>query len=559
MLSVLTRFLPSSFRSRLALLFGLLSLLVGSPTYYYLSSVHRQQLIVERQEHLQALATAAATVFAENLVERRREIVLLASTPLYLNAPLDSPEFPASLERLKESYPQYSWLGLADNDGRVRAATSGHLTGVDVRQRPWFSFGRQAVFAGDLHEALLLAKLFAVEGQGGPMRFIDFSAPVFDAQGALKGVLGAHIHWRWAAEVMRVVMPANREEIGLDMFIVNRVNQIIYPENADPSTRVPAAAAASGKEVRPFHDWGDEQAFLTASATVREPVAGSPLHWRIVVRQPEAVVLASVNRLQDVVLAVTLIGGLVFLLLAWLAASGISRPLERLTERARRLEQGDETVSFDMPGGSAELRRLSAALQGMSGKLLDSKHFLESKVAERTAELQRLNRELETLARTDALTGVANRLAGNERLQQEFARFRRSGEGYALLLMDIDHFKRVNDTYGHATGDLVLRHVASVVGSALRETDFMARVGGEEFMVLLPLTGLTQAQGVAEKVRAAVCTAPVLPIGEVAVSIGVATVSVDDGDADIAVVRADSQLYRAKAAGRNCVMPQPEG
>ena len=99
--------LPTSFRGRLALLFGLMSLLVGLPAYLYISSVHRAQLISDQRDTLQALAKATATVFAQNLLERRREIELLSRTPLYRDAPLDSAEFPASLDRVQSAYPEY--------------------------------------------------------------------------------------------------------------------------------------------------------------------------------------------------------------------------------------------------------------------------------------------------------------------------------------------------------------------------------------------------------------------------------------------------------------------
>jgi len=118
---------PTSFRGRMALLFGFLSLLVGLPTYLYGSAVHREQLLHDRHAALNAQASSAATVIAENMIERRREIELLAQTPLYRHAPLDSPEFQASLERLQRSYPYYSWIGIAAPDGVVLAATSGAI------------------------------------------------------------------------------------------------------------------------------------------------------------------------------------------------------------------------------------------------------------------------------------------------------------------------------------------------------------------------------------------------------------------------------------------------
>lgn len=142
----------------------------------------------------------------------------------------------------------------------------------------------------------------------------------------------------------------------------------------------------------------------------------------------------------------------------------------------------------------------------------------------------------------------------NERLADEFVRFKRSNIPYSVLVLDVDFFKRVNDTYGHSVGDEVLRHVAAVLQGAVRKSDFVGRVGGEEFLVILPATGLSQAVGVAEKTRHLIASTPVERVGHLTVSIGVQEVLEDDADGDVIVVRADDWLYMAKAAGRNRVM-----
>lgn len=555
--------IPHSFRNRMAALFGLLSLLVGLPTYLYVSEVYREQLLRDRREYLNALAASAATVIAENLVERRREIELLAQTSLYRRAPLDSPEFRSSLERLKQSYPHYSWIGLTDTEGQVRSATANHLVGVSVAQRPWFQQGRNGIFTGDLHEALLLAKLLpapAQAAQSQPIRFIDFAAPVYDDAGVLRGVLAAHAHWHWAGEMLQVVRPRNAEELGLDLFIVNRNNEVIYPENIPTALKVPTPAQLRHVKGRPFHDWGQGTAYLTANAAIKNPVPSTPLEWRVVVRQPEQTVLADVQSLQQVILSASGVAAVVFLLLAWIGANHISRPLERLTHMARRIEHGEEKVVFDGDVGALELQRLSSALQGMYSTLLEQKESLaasnqtlEVKVAERTAELHRLNQELDRQARTDTLTGLPNRRQTYERLEEEFARFQRSHVPYSILMLDIDFFKKINDTYGHATGDIVLQQVAHIVRQSVRDVDLVGRVGGEEFMAILPMTRLDQALLVAEKIRQTVVNTPIEPVGQITLSLGVQEVGVADQNKNEAVEQADQCLYQAKQQGRNRV------
>jgi len=165
---------------------------------------------------------------------------------------------------------------------------------------------------------------------------------------------------------------------------------------------------------------------------------------------------------------------------------------------------------------------------------------------------------------TDVLTGWHNRRYLNVRLQEELARARRDGVALVCLMLDVDHFKRVNDTWGHAAGDSVLRELAHRIETQVRASDVAARFGGEEFVVLLPNTDVGSAQRLAERIRLAIAATPiVLPADDtvtITVSIGIAEVrpapDVEDlkslGDSLLA--RADVALYAAKSAGRDRVI-----
>lgn len=554
-------FPPRTFRFQMALVFGLLSVLVGLPTYWYISSQHRTQLIENKRKALEAVAHSVATVMTESLAERHREIELLAQIPLLRRTRLDDAEVQASLERVKQSYSHYSWIGVAEAQGRVQAATSGHLLGADVSRRPWFQGGLTRSFVGDVHEAVLLAKLLPKPSADQPIRFIDFSTPIRDDAGNVRGVLGAHAQWEWAGALIDTIMPHGEAGRPVDIFILNHRGEVIYPENPPAQMTVPALDALATGGSRHFLRWGDQGLFLTASAKVGSPVPADPLGWRVVVRQDDDAVLAEVRTLQRVNLLTMGVAGLAFLLLAWLVADRISRPVESLTQTARRIQRGDRQVRFPETFWARELQRLAEALRGMSGTLIEQKEALtrsnqdlEAKVAARTIELQQLNVVLEKQARTDTLTGLSNRLRTNERLAEEFAAFRRDRLAYSVLALDVDFFKRVNDTYGHAVGDDVLRHVAALLQATIRQSDFVGRIGGEEFLVILPRTPLNVAMEVAEKIRHVIASTPIEPVGNITVSIGVQPVLPADADEAVAVTRADDWLYQAKAAGRNRVM-----
>jgi two-component system cell cycle response regulator len=169
-----------------------------------------------------------------------------------------------------------------------------------------------------------------------------------------------------------------------------------------------------------------------------------------------------------------------------------------------------------------------------------------------------------SLALTDELTGLYNRRYLFAHLDETIARINSEGVGAALLLFDIDHFKRVNDTYGHPTGDEVLRQIARRAQDSVRSDDLVARLGGEEFAVVMPETGLAIASAVAARLRLAVAAKPfVLPgaSGEldVTISIGVTVANAGYEDRDQFLKRADDALYEAKASGRNRVVARDAG
>jgi diguanylate cyclase len=562
------RYLSDSFRMRLVLLFGGLTLLIGLPAYWYVDKVFAAQLVVERGNSLRDLATAVSAVVAENIRERQREIDLLAQTPLYRRSPLDSADVMKSLERVQRSYPYYTWIGVADAEGKVQSATKGMLAGLSVAKRPWFINGLQGSFIGDLHEAVLLAKLIPQDPGRGPMRFIDFAAPVYDDQGRLRGVLGAHAEWRWATDVINVMMPRNAASTRLEIFIVNRDGAIIYPEGGEGLRPQRLPATADTTRAFSLDNWGTETGYVTAVVPVRELLPDKPVSWRIAVRQPASETLAAVDALQRAMLIFAAAAIVILLLLTFWAASILSRPLERLAKQAKRIEQGDEGASLEISTDVSELRNLTDALRGMTWKLIrrrealaESNQQLEHKVSERTAELAAVNAQLRLQARRDALTGLDNRLAVNERLHDEFLRMKRTARPYAVLLMDIDYFKRINDTHGHAVGDEVLVAVAQLLKASLRESDFVARYGGEEFIALLVETDARHAAQVAEKIRAVIAAAKLSTVGHITISIGLAMATLDDADEDESVRDADHHLYEAKRAGRNQVvtshMPVP--
>ena len=175
-------------------------------------------------------------------------------------------------------------------------------------------------------------------------------------------------------------------------------------------------------------------------------------------------------------------------------------------------------------------------------------------------ERKRLERRLNHLALTDELTGTSNRRHFIELAQNEFARARRHVRSLVMFMLDLDHFKQINDDYGHEAGDLVLIEVVQGCEESLRAGEALGRIGGEEFAAILPDTDLQSAAIVAERIRNRIENIDVVHNGRsiaVTTSIGMAELSAADGNVQDLLNRADAALYQAKSAGRNCVRSQP--
>ena len=198
-------------------------------------------------------------------------------------------------------------------------------------------------------------------------------------------------------------------------------------------------------------------------------------------------------------------------------------------------------------------------LKRKNSELEAAKISLEQKVRERTGELEEANQRLSRLAVTDGLTGLFNHRYLHEQLQNAVERSLRSGVPVAMLMIDVDHFKKYNDRHGHPAGDEALRSVARLVAEDRRQVDVVARYGGEEFAVLLHDAQRETAIEVAEKIRLRVSSAPIAhadkqPLGRMTVSIGIAVCPEDASTAEALLEAADVALYRAKKSGRDSVV-----
>lgn len=282
-------------------------------------------------------------------------------------------------------------------------------------------------------------------------------------------------------------------------------------------------------------------------------VADAPRALPVIVvaeRERAEIFAAWIKLLELFVLLTAALTLLVGVVAYWMGRS-IVRPLNSLIAAADGIARGDLNVRLH-DEAAGEIGHLTRVFNLMTDRLRHSR----AEVLAANQALQSQNERLESLSVTDSLTGLYNRKKLDDILTEQFARFQRNHKPYAVLMLDLDHFKSINDNYGHVVGDRVLVSVAVILKQSIRSIDYAARYGGEEFVLVLVETALEAALDIAERIRFAVENARLDAGNEVisiTVSLGVAHSRDEDGGPEAALARADHKLYQAKREGRNRV------
>ena len=559
----LARFSDHSLRMQIALVFGTLVIALAVLLSLGFGELLKHRIQRDAGETLQAVAENAGKLLAAGLMQRSLEAEVLASAAMIWSEGLDSPEAQHMLARSQAMQPNNLWIGVADAQGVVRNATGGLLLGHSVAQRPWFQRGLQEVHVGDVHPAQLLESLLPPTASGEPHRFVDFAAPIRIGPTTV-GVLGIHGSWEWSREVLEGLTPAMSVEDAVELFIFDRQGQMILaPRRHGTMLQAAGQRLPEGTYVNNNRDggnlqtavvpWLDGKRYLTAATQLQPRNAASDLGWRIVARQPVELAFAEADHTVRMALAIGLTAALLASALAWMAARRLSEDLYALAAAASAVEAGRPGSNIPAMDSNREVHQLSQALGRMTHRLLAAREAMEEKVRLRTLELEAANRALDLQARTDALTGLLNRRGFESQMAFAVALARRSTRPLSVIAVDVDHFKRVNDTYGHEAGDEVLRRLARTLETRLRGSDVIARLGGEEFVALLPDTDLEGARAIAQTLVTAMAQQQDPVVGTITVSAGVASMRGADDTGAAILRRSDIALYEAKGQGRNRV------
>ena len=471
-----------------------------------------------------------------------------------------------ALEQLQNSFTDFAWIGFVQPDGKVVAATKGMLEGASVAQRPWFRTGLNDPMVGDVHEAALLASLLAKRADGEPHRFVDIALPIRNGDGVLIGVLGAHLDWQWAQNII-ARSKALDQDADTSLMVMSKAGTVLVG-NGMNTARFAGERLTSILQTRAgtFSEKVGDQHKLTAYFVGNGHREYQGLNWIVTASQPADVALSAAFHSAKNILLIGAAVGLFGIALAFLIAQRISDPIHAITLEADRIGRASGPSMLPRQRGSLEVVQLTQALRSLLRRIgfaEERTKEAELRATENALQFKDDLNKLRRLADTDYLTDLMNRrsfiVAANDAM--EFAvRYKRS---IATLMIDIDHFKKINDTHGHHIGDIAIKKIAEVIQSNIKSTDRAARFGGEEFVVLLREADERTAQALGDRIRRAVELA-IIGEGELrlsaTVSVGVSLIADSDRDVQDMIERADQALYVAKNTGRNrCfVMPATE-
>lgn len=432
------------------------------------------------------------------------------------------------LSLVRDQYSDYRRLMILDGNATVIAASDADVV------------GRQWTLPDDWKEQVVgsrsfTGEAFSMEGEAAPLVLLGI--PLFAEQDAPPlGFFCMEVRLQGIPQLLRRSLPLSGT--GTDSFVISlfRMNGEPIASTAQPadnfstlaSSQETAGLFATQRRLQEYVNERQERVVGLTTSFCHPP-------WQLLVAERYDTIFSGlIHSRNRIILIVTLltiaIGGV-----AAIIASQIFTPLQDLTKGVLRVGDGDLDVALVVHRRD-ELGLVTEMFNTMTSRLKEDQQ------------------KLELLATTDPLTGLANRKQIMTALGQQMEQFRRYGTGFSMLMLDIDHFKMINDKHGHLVGDAVLVQLARIFQETLRTLDCAGRYGGEEFLIVLAQTDLQQAVPTAERIRLAVeqfeFTREDVTL-HATVSIGVAEMGVEDVTINDLIGRADQALYEAKKNGRN--------
>ncbi|WP_454674165.1 diguanylate cyclase [Achromobacter pestifer] len=488
--------------------------------------IQRDQLITNTLESNRVYAAKLAESTGNFLKGAQQQ---LAYSARHVATQMDAPQLlAAEVMRVQEQTDSFNSVGIVSADGVILATTQNFRTFLGTRVD---SPGSRAALQA--RQPVISKPYVSIAGN----MLINLSHPIYTNEGRYLGFLAGTIYLR-NESVLQDLLGKHHYQDGSYLFVVDGDGQLIYHMDAsrvgENVMRNPVVAAVTHGQA------GAQRVINTKGVDMLAGYAPEPLSgWGIIAQRPAVVTLEPIYDLIWALIGYAAPLALAFLLAIWWCARLISLPLSQL---ATNVEHQDMTVAMQR-------------VQSVKAWYFEAERLKRAVIGSFTS-LQETIGKLNLASITDPLTGLRNRRGTQDAVDHLEA----SRTPFAVVALDIDHFKRVNDTYGHTVGDEVIRGMARLMRTCSRPSDILCRNGGEEFLILLPNAGTKEATQVAERLRNRLADRPLHGVDGITVSAGVAQWPSSGLDVGQVFQAADEALYAAKQQGRNRVVTHsPQG
>ena len=398
--------MKNSFNLKFSILIGILTFTIAIIVGFYSNSISQKQLEINSGESLVKLSKRVNDILDREMLERYREIKFASSLPVMTDEKSTNNEKREFIEKIKNNYKHHEWIGYALPDGTVEVGTNGYLEGKNVKARPWHPNGLEGAYIGDVHDALLLAKLLP-NNSGEAIYFSDVAFPVLNNEGKTLGVLCTHLTWQWTRDVIRSIQKDN----DVDIFLLSKDGLILVgPDKTERSniSDISKNVAETFKGTDSLYKtiiWGNESKYLTASSVSLGFEEYKGFSWKVIVRQPVEKAFKIANDNTKSIFYISINAGLLGSLIGIIISNIISSPLKRLSQIVDNLRENKE-VDFSEKVSNDEIGKLNNAIKNLYISLNEESKLKENAQSKVNLSLKVFEQALEGIIISDSNNNI---------------------------------------------------------------------------------------------------------------------------------------------------------
>ena len=385
---------------KLSILIAILSFIIAMTLGKYANNLFTKELEIKTFNSLENLSTHIAEVLDREMLERYKEIRFASVMDILSDEKTTIEEKRAFLNQIKLNQKHHEWIGFALPDGTVQVGTNGYLEGKNVKARPWFPGGLNGPYIGDVHDALLLAKLLP-NTSGEAIYFTDIAFPVKNKNNEIIGVLCSHLTWQWTREIIRSI----EKDHNIDIYLLSKDNMVLVGPNDSERKQLSEISENAQKELNDKNivkviDWEVGKKYLTSQTISKGFEEYSGFGWKIIVRENIDNAFSEIKDNSSKLLIFSICAGILGAIIGIFIINIIIKPLRKLSEQIPNLKENKE-FDFDKNISTKEIFELQEALKSLQDNLLSETKLKEEAEDKIKISLQIFDQSLEGIIITD--------------------------------------------------------------------------------------------------------------------------------------------------------------